>query len=509
MSGVVFYNRGTGCAVRLLVAAYSLRKYYAGDVTILSEGHESDGLCALIADALGATFKSWQCGVPGGTNEVYLAKTQYHLGTPHDVTVAIDADTLVCGDIDSLFDEAEAGEFCVAPLSDWRSNGRTISKRIKAWEPWLPDYIEPALRFGPAINCGVIAFRKDSALYRDWLKLALPGRGNFIPDETCCQVILHRYPHRIMDRKWNRSAKYDDPYAPDTRIIHFHGKKHCRPGLPFGGDLWMKTYQEVLALNVADIRSWTPAGDRMLKRYFRVAKPKACRKPKARSEPKRHEVRDLPSQVRRSLLEAVEVRLIVGAERTGQMGWISTDKPELDVCVESQWDRLLQGRKARAILAEHVWEHFWPADAETAARHCLRALEPGGYLRIAVPDAFHPNPQYLARVRPNGTGPQAQEHRVFYNHRTLRDLLTRVGFSVELMEYWDEEGRFHWRDWAWKDGYVSRSFRFDKRNRDGRPNYTSLMVDAFKPAEPPASPNAVEGIMHDCDRGSARLRVGV
>jgi len=48
-----------------------------------------------------------------------------------------------------------------------------------------------------------------------------------------------------------------------------------------------------------------------------------------------------------------------------------------------------------AILAEHVWEHLTKEEALIAALTCYRYIKNGGYLRVAVPDGPHPNPQTL------------------------------------------------------------------------------------------------------------------
>lgn len=269
--GVIYYNYGTRCAVRLLVSLYSLRQHYRGPVTILSEGEESHRVCRAIAAACGAEVKEWNCEVPEGEHRVYLAKTRYHEGTPYETTVALDSDTLVVGPIDELFGLAESGGFCVSQLGNWQSRGHTISARIRGWASWLPRDIEPALSFGPAINCGVVAFRKDAEIFRDWLRLALPGRANFIPDESCCQVILHRYPHKILGSEWNCSCKHANPADPATRIIHYHGGKHCRIGLPYHGERWFRMWEEVRALNLARVKRWAPAGDRPLRHYLRQA----------------------------------------------------------------------------------------------------------------------------------------------------------------------------------------------------------------------------------------------
>ena len=267
--GIIYYNIGRSHLVRLLVSLYSLRRFYNGPVTILSEGDDSFGICLNIAEALDAEVTKWNCGVPAGENRRFLAKTRYHIGSPYEITIALDADTVVLGPIDQLFCEAELAPFCVAQFADWTTHHRLISKRLRAWQGLRPDDIAPAIGFGPAINCGVVTFRNNSTFCRDWLHLSLPGRETFIPDEVCCQLSLHRYPHRILDQKWNRSCKYDDPEKPDTRIVHYHGNKHCRLGLPFHGRLWMREFEGAYAQNLAKVQEWCPAGDFTLTRFLR------------------------------------------------------------------------------------------------------------------------------------------------------------------------------------------------------------------------------------------------
>lgn len=267
--GVVYYNSGTSCAVRLLVSLASLRKHYSGPVTILSEGDPSHVLCERIAEALDARVLKWDSGVSPGKNAPFLAKTRLHFGTPYEVTVALDSDTLVVGSIDELFEKAEEDTFCVAQLAAWRTRGRIIQKRLSKWEDILPGDLKSAIEFGPAINTGVTAFHRNASIFQEWYSVAERGREHFIPDEVSCQMMLHRHPHCILDGRWNRSCRHDDPNLPDTRIIHYHGRKHCRPGLPFHADKWVEAYDAAVRDNLANICSWTPAGDRQLTRYIK------------------------------------------------------------------------------------------------------------------------------------------------------------------------------------------------------------------------------------------------
>ena len=129
-----------------------------------------------------------------------------------------------------------------------------------------------------------------------------------------------------------------------------------------------------------------------------------------------------------------------------------------------------------------------PRDAARAAVTCHAFLRPGGHVRAAVPDGWHPDPRYVAAVRPGGTGAGAHDHQVLYTHESFRQLFEGAGFEVRLLEYFDEHGGFHGIEWDPADGFVSRSRRFDPKNVDGRLAYTSIILDAIKPdAALPAS----------------------
>jgi predicted SAM-dependent methyltransferase len=68
---------------------------------------------------------------------------------------------------------------------------------------------------------------------------------------------------------------------------------------------------------------------------------------------------------------------------------------------------------------------------------------------------------------------------MLYTYRSLAGLLSAAGFTVHLLEYWDEEGVFHMAAWEAADGHIRRSARHDRRNADGMLRYTSLIVDGI------------------------------
>ena len=176
--------------------------------------------------------------------------------------------------------------------------------------------------------------------------------------------------------------------------------------------------------------------------------------------------------------------IIIGAGQQRWPGWIPTQKEDLDLLQPEDWGITFRSRPADAFLCEHVWEHLTDAQGRAAAKLCYRWLKPGGYLRCAVPDANFPNALYQKSARIGGPGPSdhpAADHKIVYDYKLFFDIFTQSGFDVDLLEYCDKNGRFHYHQWSLKDGPVYRSLLLDHRNQGGNIESISLIVDARKP----------------------------
>jgi predicted SAM-dependent methyltransferase len=174
-------------------------------------------------------------------------------------------------------------------------------------------------------------------------------------------------------------------------------------------------------------------------------------------------------------------KIIIGAGNTRYKGWVSTNRKDLDVTNPDDFKKYWKNDSISAFLAEHVWEHLTIDEVFNANKNCYSYLVKGGSLRIAVPDGFHPEASYIENVRPGGTGLGADDHKTLYNFITMSKCLKKVGFHVELLEYWDELGRFLVKNWDHDRGFTARSSKYDRRNIYGTLKYTSLIVDAIKP----------------------------
>ncbi len=174
-----------------------------------------------------------------------------------------------------------------------------------------------------------------------------------------------------------------------------------------------------------------------------------------------------------------KLQIIIGAHTTDYKDWLPTNIENLNLLEIASFDNLFGDKKADRFLAEHVFEHITYDDAIIALKNCNKYLKKGGVVRIAVPDGFHPNPDYINMVKPGGHGEGAHDHKLLYDYKTLSKAFEESGYRVNLLEYYDENGQFHFNEWDSKDGHVIRSKRYDKRFNEPL-GYSSLIVEGIK-----------------------------
>ncbi|QCR22181.1 hypothetical protein [Pontibacter sp. SGAir0037] len=174
------------------------------------------------------------------------------------------------------------------------------------------------------------------------------------------------------------------------------------------------------------------------------------------------------------------LKLVVGSGGISIDDWILTDIDTLDITEYEDWEFYFKEGLVDVVFAEHVWEHLNIVQTDEANLNIFKFLKQFGRLRIAVPDGLHPNSSYIEYVKPGGNGPGADDHKILYTYHSITESLNKAGFTVELLEYWDERGNFNFNEYDEAFGKVKRSSKHDKSNIGGRLEYTSLIVDAIK-----------------------------
>lgn len=272
-NGIIYLNAGRKMLPRLLVSAHSLQKHYDGPISIISIGQESHPICLTICKNLGINLVQVEQNLTC-RHYYWFEKSRTHLYTPYDNTIFIDSDTLVVNNIDELFDEIDQNDFIVPQFSNWLSSGSRISKRLRSWnhidEKLVKQTIESKM---PSVNVGVYGFKKTSELMKYWFDFTIQNPSAPLPEETSCHLLLQKYKGKIISNKYNCSCKHDNPRLDDVKIIHYHGRKHCRfkNGEPlFNSDLWIKAWKEIFSLNLSDVQNWyKDCDDPLLKRSLK------------------------------------------------------------------------------------------------------------------------------------------------------------------------------------------------------------------------------------------------
>mgnify|MGYP006369383217 CR=1 FL=1 len=81
-----------------------------------------------------------------------------------------------------------------------------------------------------------------------------------------------------------------------------------------------------------------------------------------------------------------------------------------------------------------------------------------------------------------GPGPKdhpAASHKIVHNYKTLREMFVFAGFEVRLLEYCDENGIFHYKQWYGADDIIFQSKKYVPRNQRNQLVFPSLIVDVL------------------------------
>lgn len=263
--GVIYLLSGTKHACRLVVSLHTLRQHYTGPATVISTDSEAAVVCQ--AAAQDERLQVTHVNVPlnmQARHSAQVFKTRMSEVTPYEITVFLDCDTTIAGDISPLFHLPTPRHVLVTQFCNWQTRRGRIARRIREWSSTCPELISDALGYGKAINTGVFAFTHDSEILREWQALASRGATHFIPDEIAMQLLVPHHPHTILDDRFNCSVKYGAPNASDIRIIHYHGNKHLWSGC----SIWRDAYQAAYDQNVAEMQTWSPCADRHLRKFL-------------------------------------------------------------------------------------------------------------------------------------------------------------------------------------------------------------------------------------------------
>jgi predicted SAM-dependent methyltransferase len=184
-------------------------------------------------------------------------------------------------------------------------------------------------------------------------------------------------------------------------------------------------------------------------------------------------------RLRLAVRSGLPLKIIVGAAETWQSGWYSTNEQWLDITNPCSWARIFKSRALIShVVAEHVFEHLTEQEAARALMLISKHMIRHGRIRIAVPDGYNPNTEYIRHVGINGLGDDAGDHKQLLNVESLSKLLIGSGFDISIIEGYDAGGILIKNEWCQDDGFVIRSRQNDIYRSWSFPDAsTSLIID--------------------------------
>jgi hypothetical protein len=272
--GIIFLNSGSKLLPRLITSLHSLRQHYQDNITILVIGNENNNLYEKIAAEYSTSVVNIDFNLKI-RHHYWFEKSRLHLYTPYQNSIFLDSDTIVLNNFNELFDEIEKYDFIASQFAHWKSSGRTIRKRLRQWSSTDHNLVEDTIKKDiPSVNMGLYGFKKSSELMKHWFDLTIKHPTASLPEETTCHLLLTQYKSKIVSNIYNCSCKHDNPRDKEVKVVHYHGRKHCRLDesyrLKFNGSIWMQHWKDVLDKNICDIQNWyDKCGDRYLNKLMK------------------------------------------------------------------------------------------------------------------------------------------------------------------------------------------------------------------------------------------------
>lgn len=290
---VVFLMSGDAHAPYLVVSLATLQEHWQGDVRIYAWPESIDTVRKIAADGRWKfndvlvqeeepVYRARRDERRQGKNDQFLAKLRLFPTLDLDLSLYLDADTSVHGDLSPLFRVAEEYGFCATRFSSWTtSNGipRTRIERLREFGEIDAKMIDETLATPwPSVNGGVWCARPNSPVLKLWEEWTWAARSVFIADEAVLHVLQPVFvPKRQMavwpDGRFNCSC--NPKWLPEKMgehevvVFHYHGDSAVRPD-KFGGAgyrRWWPMFQTCLKNNVGNMQGWI---DGVENRWMRV-----------------------------------------------------------------------------------------------------------------------------------------------------------------------------------------------------------------------------------------------
>lgn len=229
-SCIAFYNFGNKCILELLVATYSLRKHYTGDIVwMLANNDEWNKQVATQVGNLKVNIMWVDLNLikrnAKSAVKPFLFDKLFTSG--YDSVLMCDGDLLFLKPIDGLWGKLSEKGVLLTQFCNWVTKGKIMRARIEQMRGLITDADLEVLINNPkpAVNIGVIGFTKERGLrqLKQWDMLTEKLSGKHIADEVAAHALLLGNV-AIAPSTFNASAKIGDlSHIEDNHVVHYHG----------------------------------------------------------------------------------------------------------------------------------------------------------------------------------------------------------------------------------------------------------------------------------------------
>lgn len=230
--GVLFYNWGTGCVPRLLVALYTCRQFYRGPATLMvlhGDPHLQEYRDDVVA--MGYDVRYFEAPV---TKEELKVSAKYFVfqASPYDFSVIYENDFLFTGDISPVFDLCRHTGFGVTPYHGIRG----ATNGVRACIATMPDFealkhLDKPEAF--VTNNGLVCLRRDHQFARDWGDNMKAWAKWTTSEEIIMNIwVNQRYEEQnsswtLIPETFNIGLRYGRQEDVDrARALHYLGGRH-------------------------------------------------------------------------------------------------------------------------------------------------------------------------------------------------------------------------------------------------------------------------------------------
>lgn len=255
----------------LVVSLENLRRFWPGEVNVYAWPESIELVKRIAADSrLRITAIERipryrrEDGVRG--NAQFLDKILMMQKINTEYGLYLDADTIVRGSLNQLFEEASTTGFVATQFGTWLSNGRVIRNRIERLlnTELNQEAVRNLLDFPhPSVNGGVFCCCRDSPVLPYWFNATMKVKNIFIADETVLHILQNLFNDRtftvLKGGRFNCSPRHkpDNLSNDQIHIWHGHGDSFVRPNKsPFGVNLWYPEYLRCLKINLGGMKEW-------------------------------------------------------------------------------------------------------------------------------------------------------------------------------------------------------------------------------------------------------------